>query len=62
MAREKSVEISVKTIFSGKQDGQQAFIDLILLKHRADSERFIIDDAQPDKYNQGKVFSDVRVG
>lgn len=64
MAKEQKREISVVTVFDGKQDGRQAFIELILKKRRAnaDSGRFVIDAAQPDKYTNGKVFSDVRVG
>ena len=64
MAKEQKREISVVTVFDGKQDGRQAFIDLILKKRRAsaDSRQFGIDAAPPKSYNQGKVFSDVRVG
>ncbi len=64
MAKEQRREISVVTVFDGKQDGRQAFIELILKKRRAaaDSGRFGIDSAPPKTYNQGKVFSDVRVG
>jgi hypothetical protein len=64
MAKEQKREISVVTVFDGKQDGQQVFIDLILKKRRAgaDSRQFGIDAAPPDRYTQGKVFSDVRVG
>jgi len=64
MAKEQKREISVVTIFDGKQDGRQAFIDLILKKRRAsaDSRQFGIDAAPPDRYTNGKVFSDVRVG
>ena len=64
MAKEPKREISVVTVFDGKQDGRQAFIDLILHRRResADSRQFGIDATPPKTYNQGKVFSDVRVG
>ena len=63
MAKERSVEISVSTVFSGKQDERQAFVDLILHKRRATSkpERLVIDAATSGRYTGGKVFSDVRV-
>lgn len=64
MAKEQKREIPVVTVFDGKQDGRQAFIELILKKRRAGvhSEQFEIDAAPPDRYTDGKVFSDVRVG
>lgn len=64
MAKERPVEISVATVFDSKRDGRQAFIELILKKRRdsADSRQFGIDAPTPDRYTDGKVFSDVRVG
>ena len=63
MAKKPPVEISVATVFSGKQDKQQAFIELILNKRRsAESENVGVDSAAKNPYNDGKVFSDVRVG
>ena len=64
MAKERPVEISVATVFDGKCDERQAFIDLILHKRRmaAKPGQFEIDAALPDRYTDGKVFSDVRVG
>ena len=63
MAKEKAVEISVATVFSSKQDGQQAFIELILNKRCvADFKDFGVDSAPKNPYNEDKVFSDVRVG
>lgn len=64
MAKERPVEISVATVFDGKRDERQAFIELILHKRRmaAKSGQFEIDAAPPDRYTDGKVFSDVRVG
>ena len=59
MAKERPVEISVATVFSGKKDEQQAFIELILHKRRADSVKRPIDATLPQKYTQDKVFSDV---
>lgn len=64
MAKKIPVEISVTTVFDGKRDERQAFIELILHKRRtaAKSGQFEIDAAPPDRYTDGKVFSDVRVG
>lgn len=63
MAKEKAVEISVATVFTGKQDKQQAFIDLILYKRRsAENENIRVDSMAKNTYNDDKVFSDVRVG
>jgi len=63
MAKEKAVEISVATVFTGKQDKQQAFIDLILYKRRSAEIRDIgVDYGAKIPYNDDKVFSDVRVG
>ncbi len=64
MAKEKIVEISVATVFDGKRDGRQVFIELILHKRRqsAKAGRFGIDSATPGRYTADKVFSDVRVG
>jgi hypothetical protein len=64
MAKEQKREISVVTVFDGKQDGRQAFIDLILHKRResANPRHLRIDSAPPDQYTNSKVFSDVRVG
>lgn len=62
MAKGKPVEISVATVFTGKQDKQQAFIELILHKRRSGSLVHLpIDAAPPDPYTDGKVFSDVCV-
>jgi len=60
----KQAEISVTTVFAGKQDGRQAFIDLILRRIRQlteDERKNTIDSGLPRQYNGGKVFSDVRV-
>ena len=62
MAKLRPTEISVTTVFDGKKDGREVFIELILLKHRNRFEKFKIDAASPYVYNQGRVFSDVRVG
>jgi len=61
MAKGKQTEISVTTIFSGKRDGQQAFVELILNKHREMEQKKSLDSGQLRGYNGGKVFSDVRV-
>ena len=63
IAKEKSVEISVSTVFSGKRDERQAFVDLILHKRRANAkmELSAVDAATRGRYTGGKVFSDVRV-
>ena len=60
----KQAEISVTTIFSGKQDGRQAFVDLIIQKIRQmneDEQRKCLESVLPRQYNMSKVFSDVRV-
>jgi hypothetical protein len=57
----KQTEISVTTVFSGKQEGRQAFIDLIIRKIRADEQKKNLASTTPHKYNNSKVFSDVRV-
>jgi len=64
MAKERPVEISVATVFDGKRDERQAFIELILHNQRtaAKSGQFEIDAKPIDRYTDGKVFSDVRVG
>ena len=62
MAKERPVEISVATVFDGKKEGRQAFIELILYKRRAFVHDSKIDAGLSDKYNDSKVFSDVRVG
>lgn len=63
VAKEKAVEISVATVFTGKQDKQQAFIDLILYKRRSvENENVRVDIPAKNPYNEDKVFSDVRVG
>ena len=63
MAKEKTVEISVATVFSGKRDERQAFIELILQKRRANTKpgRPVVDASTHGRYTGGKVFSDVRV-
>jgi hypothetical protein len=61
MAKKQKTEISVTTVFDGKQDGRQAFVELILQKRRSGKDS-TIDAGQLAKYNQNKVFSDVRVG
>ena len=61
MAKEKPVEITVTTVFSGKQDSKQAFIDLLLLKHREGEGNKNLDAIRHNSYNRDKVFSDVRV-
>lgn len=64
MAKERPVEISVATVFDSKRDDRQAFIELILHKRKmaAKSGQPGIDAVPPDRYTDGKVFSDVRVG
>ena len=60
----KQAEISVITVFAGKQDGRQAFIDLIIRRIRQlteDERKNTIDSGLPRQYNGSKVFSDVRV-
>ena len=61
MAKEQKREISVVTVFEGKQDGRQAFVELILHRRRVAASKTKIDVAATGKYNHDKVFSDVRV-
>ena len=64
MTKTKQTEISVTTVFSGKQDGRQAFVDLIIRRIRQMSEdepRKNLAASPPRQYNSSKVFSDVRV-
>jgi hypothetical protein len=64
MTKAKQAEISVTTIFSGKQDGRQAFVDLIIRRIRQmseDEQRKSLESGLPRQYNGIKVFSDVRV-
>ena len=59
----KAVEVSVATVFTGKQNQQQAFIDLILYKRRnTELKDMAVENASEKTYNDDKVFSDVRVG
>lgn len=58
MAKSTPIEISVTTVFDGKQDGQQAFIDLILKRRR---DKLTLESKPGIVYNRDKVFSDVRV-
>ncbi len=61
MARERTTTISVITVFDGKQNQQQAFIELILKKYQEHKENKNIDLISPKTYNYDKVFSDVHV-
>jgi len=64
MIKPKQPEISVTTVFAGKQDGRQAFVDLILRRIRQlteDERNKNLDSGLPRQYNRDKVFSDVRV-
>ena len=61
----KQTEISVTTVFSGKQDGRQAFVDLIVRRIRQlndenNNKKSLASD-ELRQYNCDKVFSDVRV-
>ena len=58
MAYERKVQVTVATVFDGKQDARQVFIDLILKRHR---EKMTVVSDPVNEYNRGKVFSDVRV-
>ena len=62
MKNKKQTEISVRVLFEGKQNSQQAFIDLILQKIRNNNQKSGLDSAPVNSYNRDKVFSDVRVG
>lgn len=61
MGKEKRREISIVTVFNGKKDSRQAFIELIIHRHKSDSMQLSVDSVPSEKYNQDKVFSDVRV-
>ncbi|MDR1704657.1 MAG: hypothetical protein LBS19_08230 [Clostridiales bacterium] len=58
MAKPKPIEISVTTVFDGKQDGRQVFIDLIIKRRR---DKMSLESKPQIGYNNSKVFSDVRV-
>ena len=62
MAKVKPTEIKVTTVFDGKQDGRQAFIELILQKRREEIRKNHLDYTRQGTYNGSKVFSDVHVG
>lgn len=63
MAKKQQTEISVVTIFDGKQDERQAFIDLILNKRKTDLvHKKCVEYPRQKVYNESKVFSDVHVG
>ena len=61
MKNKKQTEIDVRVLFKGKQDSQQAFIDLILQKMRSSNQKSGLDSVPVNPYNRDKVFSDVRV-
>jgi hypothetical protein len=61
MRKTKQTEIDVRVLFEGKQNSQQAFIELILHKMRSDNQKFDLDSESTNQYNRDKVFSDVRV-
>ena len=61
MKNKKQTEISVRVLFEGKQNSQQAFIELILHKMRSNNQNFGLDSTSVNPYNRDKVFSDVRV-
>jgi len=58
MTKSKQPQITVKTVYNGKQTSQQVFIDLILKKHQ---EKKVIENRLEKVYSSCKVFSDVRV-
>jgi len=62
MPKKQKYEISVVSVFDGKKDARQAFIELILNRHYVNNfQRTSIDKPLNDKYNRDKVFFDERV-
>ena len=61
--KKRSTEIYVDSIFDGKQDSRQAFIGLMLDKSRKNSQnqKLGLEPKPHTRYNEDKVFSDVRV-
>ena len=58
VTKSKQPQITVTTVYNGKQDIQQIFIDLILKKHQ---KNICVVNKHLNEYNRGKVFSNVRV-
>ncbi len=63
MKPEKTTEIFVATVFDGKRNSRDIFIDLILHRQKlaAKPSQLAIDARPPCRYTDAKVFSDVRV-
>jgi hypothetical protein len=53
----------VASVFDGKRDDRQAFIELILHKrHKVDSAHSSIEKRPPERGTDNKVFFDIRIG
>ena len=61
--RKIKTEINVRVVFDGKQNSTQAFSNLIIRKaeNSACHGNFDIENTIQARYNNNKVFSDVRV-
>lgn len=61
MGKKQKYELSVTTVFTGRQTQRQAFIDLIFCKRcMVDSLDLPVDCGELRPYTQVEVFSDVR--
>ncbi len=59
MRTEKAVEISVKTIFTGRRSPEQAFVELIRRK-RTDCREYNLEPSADRRYTEPVVFPFVR--
>ena len=57
MKKEKSVEISVKAVFSGRKSPEQVFIELVQKKMELHGKN--LDKTPAKAYTNDKVFPDV---
>ena len=59
MKNEKTIEISVKTVFTGRKSVEQVFIDLIKRKYAVISTNGLEPPIRTDYNNGNVVFPDV---
>ena len=57
MAKEKNIQLSVKTVFAGNQSKEQAFYDLLLRKRKMARGAHNLEITPPASYNDSEVFS-----
>ena len=56
MAKEKKIEISVKTVFAGNQSKEQVFYDLLLRERKTARGAYNLELTPQTSYNDSKVF------